>query len=76
MVGNKYKFAEFVSYDNMTHSRTYDLLAPEESNQPLGGRELRNSSPVKRFYFKAHSFDNIVATIAAKRVFPSSLSEM
>ena len=32
MVGNKYKFAEFVSYDNMTHSRTYDLLAPEESN--------------------------------------------
>ena len=76
MVGNKYKFAEFVSYDNMTHSRTYDLLAPEESNQPLGGRELRNSSPVKRFYFKAQSFDNMVATIAAKCVFPSSLLEM
>ena len=38
-----YKFAEFVSYDNMTQSRTYDLLAPEESYQPLEGRELGNS---------------------------------
>ena len=38
-----YKFAEFVSYDKVTHVRTYDLLAPEESNQPLGGRELGNS---------------------------------